>query len=256
MSKYRTLVETLSATRALRARRDVLTERLTEARLQALAPEDPRVATLSYKNALGNLTDRAEKLISRHVLANMERGPVALEHGLVSLELELTRQAAGIERFASAAFKRATEHSRLQAQRILNVKLPSDPHALEAARQLFVDRQVQLMQAAARRQVVKIRQALATGDSKTELLEKIWVMRNGGNAVARNEVFKLFREELGRYASATGSVGGFVVTHPDDKVRPTHAANHGKFFYWAAPPPEFAEPECRCRMTPAEPALE
>lgn len=254
MARPRTLVERLAATRAIQARHSFLNERISEARLRALTPADPRLALAAYERALAGMAERAEMLIRRHVIGNT--GSIGrLEMGLAELEVDLLALATKVDAAAGAAFKRATQHARVEAQSILDVRLPALQGRM-MAQATFVQQQEALLQAAARRQVAAVREVLLKGGSDADVLHKAWVMRNGAAAIARNEVFKLARAEFGHWASQTGSIGGYVVTHPDERRRETHAANHGKFFLWSAPPPELLEVNCRCKMVPGEQAVE
>jgi hypothetical protein len=261
--RRRTLVEALEATRELQFQRSVSEARLSRARRQAIAQAPPSVAFMSYQNAAAGLTERAALLLERHVTSKLPElgsgGALdvgALDRGLADLELDLLAAARAMERNGAAAFRRATDHARVEAQRILNVKIPVDKQGEEVARHLFAERQVQLFQRAARDQVTELRQALADyqdGDSLRKLLEhELWVMRNRDRLIARNEVFKLSELEIERWSRLTGSLGFFYHTAADEKVRETHWAHEGKFFYWDEAPKEMGEVNCRCRKVPAE----
>lgn len=234
MAKRRTFVEAMNETRALQARRDVMGARVDRAVLEALAPTDPTVAISSYRNALRNLCTRAEGMVAAG-------GPL--------LELELLQLAGTVDRFAAAAYKRASEHARVEAGRILRVKIPSNP--ADILREQFEMRQSALLKRALERQILRLRAVAARGETLTELKQ----LRASVNRIAYNELTQVAYTELGRWSEEAGSLGGYVVVHRDEKLRATHAAIEGQFFFWTSPPAQHSEVGCRCRLVPAEIAL-
>lgn len=253
----------LESTRALQARRSIAEEQLSRARRQAIVQAPPSVAYMAYQGATSTLVDRAHRLLEHHVVSALpEAGSgdlldfAAVDRGMANLELDLIAAARAMERNGAAAFRRTTDHARVEAQRILDVKIPVDKQGEEFARRLFAERQVQLFQRAARDQVTQLRRALVEyedGDSLRALLEhKMWVVRNRSRLIARNEVFKLSELEIERWSKLTGSLGFFYHTAADEKVRETHWAHEGKFYYWDEAPSQMQEVNCRCRKIPAE----
>lgn len=238
----------------MQARRDVASVRLGLAHLEAIAQAPPAVAYMSYQNGLGLLTARTESLIDKMLLTQLDN-PAGLEAGLFKLETELLSTSSNAERYAAAAFKRTTDHARVEAQRILGVRIPADLMAQAGAQDSFVGRQVMLLQRATHDQVSALRRVILEGGTPADLEHKIWVIRNRGRLIARNEVWHLAESEIGRWAQLTGSSGFYYLTARDERVRITHAAHNGEFFYWDQPPSEMSEVNCRCRKVPAEAAV-
>lgn len=263
MPPRRSLVEALEATRAIQARRSIAEASLDRARREALAQAPPSIAFMTYQNATARLTERAEMLLERHVLSALpevgsgdQLNIGALDRGLVAFELDMLAASRAMEKNGQAAFRRTTDHARVEAQRILRVKIPQDKESEALAREFFGNRQVNLFQKATRDQVSQLRAALADyqeGESLRALLtHELWVMRNRDRLIARNEVFKLSEAEIERWSKLTGSLGFFYHTANDEKVRESHWAHEGKFYYWDEAPSQMSEVNCRCRKVPAE----
>lgn len=257
-------MEAAQETAAIRARRDVSTVNISRAKREKLKPKDPSSAIMAYSNAMGTLTNRTERLILKHVVGALPvvgsgdpLDVVALQQGLEAFRNAAIEAAHSIRRSAGAAFDRATEHSRKQAERILNVSIPKEGRAFE--REAFIERQVRLLQRAAEDQAAALAKAIREykeGESmRQNMLHQLWVTRERSKLVARNEITHLAKQELRTWAEATNSAGGIYVTRRDERVRPTHAAHDGKFYRWTELPSTLAEVNCRCVMLPVESAL-
>jgi hypothetical protein len=246
--KYRTLVEVLNETAALSARRSYLGEKVDRAQREAMVQADPVIAYQSYRNALGNLAERAEGLVHRHVLSDMT--VTRLEGSLFQLEQELLTQAAHIDRFAVAAFNRTTQATKVEASRIMRVRIPESMAQLAESRDAFVTRQRELLQRAARDQVAAVRAAVLRGASQAEIERQLYVMKNRARLVAKMETHHLAEREMMRYALAVGSEGGWYHTAGDERVRESHWHHDGRFYLWAEKPSTLLEAGCRCKMIP------
>jgi hypothetical protein len=257
-------VEAAQETAAIRARRDVSQVKISRAKREKLKPKDPSSAIMAYTNAMGTFTNRTEALLLKHVVGALpvvgSGDPldiVALQQGLEDFRNAAVQMAHSVRRSAGAAFDRATEHSRKQAERILNLRIPKADAAL--AKDAFVERQVRLLQRAAEDQAAAVAKAIRQYKEGTSMrqamVHQLWVTRERGKQIARNEITNLAKEELRRWSVTTGSAGGIYVTRRDELVRPTHAAHDGRFYAWTELPSTLGEINCRCVMIPVESAL-
>ena len=68
--------------------------------------------------------------------------------------------------------------------------------------------------------------------------------------ISRDQVTKLIGQLTGIRQQEAGVRSYVWLTSRDGRVRPTHAANEGRRFFWASPPPETGHPgtdiQCRC----------
>jgi hypothetical protein len=263
--RRRTLAEELAATRALGQTRELAAARISRGKREMLAQKPPSQAHAKYDAVMATHTARVEGLINKHVI---ERLPIlgsgdeldvqALQRGLIHLHADMTRLAQSVRRSAGAAFDRATAHAGKEAARILNVNIPYTKDDQERAREAFIERQVRLLQRMADAQVKAIEKAILTYPEGTSLRKRIekqlYVTRNRGKLIARNEVWKLAESEMRRWAELAGSPGGIYHTRRDELVRPTHRAHDGEYYAWGQEPSTLGEPNCRCRMVPVSAA--
>ena len=190
---------------------------------------------------------RVEALTERLVLSKLplvgSGDPLdqqALSQGLRTLELELDRLADRSRRSARAAAQRASDHGRRESQRILNVKLPVKSPLAQATVEAFADQGVASLRRAGKQQVSRMRQAIAQhaeGSSmRADILQTLWVSRNRGKTIARDQVHGVFSETIRAWSSAVGSEKFTWHTRRDERVRAGHQALDGRTFFWNAPP--------------------
>ena len=258
----RSLSEALEHTRALHALRQMSKARVSRAQREALAPKIPDAAIRAYTSVMATYADRTSKLVERRVLSALpvvgSGDPLdlgALERGLQALQVDLDELATKVRRSARAAAKRSSAHARREVGRVLGMQVPLDAREAFAV-EAFEHRQVELLRATGRRQVERIRKAIADyheGDSmRRDITHALWVSRNHTKTQARTECLRLHRETVKEWALFVGSAGGFYCTAHDERVRKTHAAHDGKYYAWGEEPSTLQEPGCRCRMLPVE----
>lgn len=268
--KRRTLVQALEDTKALQQRRNVAKARISWAKRNALAPTEATQAKTAYRNAMSRQLERAEALTHRYVIGAL---PVLgsgdllsiadLSRGIDAVRLHLDALAAGpaFRKAAGVAFDRATQHARVNAARVMRLKLPPvDKETHARAREAFVNRQVMLRQRANAAQSDAFHKAIRQYEEGTSLrealLHQLWVTRERGKLIADNEVAKTTRYEFERWADEMGSEEFVYHTCKDERVRPTHAALDGKTFARGQRPPQLDEVNCRCWLIPKEALLE
>jgi hypothetical protein len=237
--------------------------RLSRAKREAIAPSDPAEAMLAYGKVMANYATRTETLVLRHVVGALpiagSGDPLdvaALERGLFALEVELGVLAEKLRPNARAAGKRVSTHARRESERLLDLKIPKDiTDDLMIGE--FEDRNVRLLRKLGRRQVAEIRKAIAAheeGDSmRADILHKLWVARNNGQLIARDQPRRFSREAVMRWSSAAGSEGGIYHTAKDERVRRTHQPHDGKYYRYGEFPSTLQEPGCRCKIIPRAP---
>ena len=257
----KTLAQALAETQALGETRRLSAARVSRSRREANAQRPPSAGTAAYTSVMETYTKRVSKAVERHVIGALpvlgSGDPLdvaALQRGIEALRIELLEMSHSIRRSAGAAFSRTTQHARREAARILGVTIPAEPQAERLAREAFIERQVRALQRAAEAQVRAIQKAIATYPEGTSLRKRIehqlWVTRERGKLIARNEVWKLAEEEVKRWAILAGAEGGIYHTRHDELVRPSHAIHDGVYYPYGQEPPTLGEPNCRCRMYP------
>ena len=163
----------------------------------------------------------------------------ALEAGIAELEAAMTTMAESSRRSATAAAKRSSQHARVEAQRILNVKIAADDFRIPQAIQDFTDLGVFRMRKIAEAQAVSIRGAIAAhteGSLRADILHTLWVSRVRSQAIARDQVYGLHAEVLRAWSLAGGSETFVWHTRHDERVRAGHQRLDGKTFRWDTPP--------------------
>jgi len=209
---------------------------------------------------------RVERLVMRHVISAL---PVlgsgdyldrrALDEGLDALQAALDEAAGKTRRNARAAARRASSHARRGVEKLFNLeRLPNDARTA-ATIDVFVQRNVDLIRRMGTDQVRQIRSAVFNhreGESlRKKILDSLWVARNRGQLIARDQVQKLHIETVRDWSLAVGSDSYVYVTRRDERVRESHRPHDGKVFRWSDPPSTGhpgTQPNCRCLALPFE----
>lgn len=206
-----------------------------------MPPRTPAAAEMLYKESLEGVAARVERELRGLSGAGFVESQLALESALQ----EGLRAARGIERSARGAFTRVSTAGKQEVSNLLNVRLPAENVA--DMRNVFAQRQVQLVQRAVQDQVSALRLAVGTPDWEARVGELAY-LRNRFRLIASNEVHKLHEAEVERWAERAGEPGGWYLTARDERVRPTHAQHEGKFFLFSERPAVMGEIDCRCRL--------
>ena len=264
-AKKLTFTEAIARTAAMRGPRAKAQARIDVAKAHQLAPAAPDAAITAYNAALGKYAARVERLVERKVLSRLpEVGSgdpldlVALQLGLADLELDLVALAPKLARFARAAGARTAAHAEREVARLMRVRI-NDPRRTKALVDDFTTRNVALLRKVAFDQVARIKHAIATyqeGESmRARILHSLWVTRNRGKLIARDQPHKFANEVQRAWCAALGSTEYVYVTRRDEHVRRSHRPHDGKRFRWDQPPASGhpgTEPNCRCAAVPVE----
>jgi uncharacterized protein with gpF-like domain len=261
-ARKRTFAEAQADTHAIRALRGGAPKRVARAKREALAPRAPDAAVRAYASVMSTHAERTRALVERHVLTRLpvlgSGDPLdltALDDGIQQLHAELEHLASRVRRSARAAATRVSAHGRAEVGRVMRMQVPLDARAAFTI-EAFENQQVDRLRRVARAQVEQIRKAIRTyaeGQSMRErILHSLWVTRNRGQVLARSECYQLHNQIVQEWAVSVGSEGGFYCTRQDELVRAHHAEHDGKYYRWGETPSTLGEPNCRCRMLPAE----
>lgn len=240
MPKRRTLTQALAETRALAGLRERTTARASRAQREAAAPAHP--STTVYAAAMADLTEDTANVLERVYV-----GALSLPEAEAELLARVSRMHGAFARQA----RLVTTHARAEVGRLLNVQMPKE---LLRERNEFAQQQLALMRKVVGAQLAKVREYQL---KERDIREAIWVTRNRGQLIARDQTFKYQQAEIREWAQLVGSEGYIYCTAGDERVRVTHRPHDGKFFTYTQPPSTGApgtEPNCRCRTLPVEAA--
>lgn len=262
----------MNETEALKRRRDVTKARTSRAEREALAPKPPTAAINAFVSTMDTYAARVSTLVEKLVIGKLpivgSGDPLdraALDRGLAELQTALDQLAQKARAPAGTAAKRVLEQSRREAARVLKLDVPPSPEREKLAIHDFQKQVVGRLHAAGQAQVARIRKAIAEYEEgasmRKDILDQLWVSRNRGRFIARDECYGLATDTLKMWAQRMGSEEYQWVTCKDDRVRPGHAALDGTTQRWSSPPntghgegnnhPGQA-PNCRCRALPVE----
>lgn len=266
-AKKRTLNEALADnTRLNRRRSPRKAKRSTARRRESLAPKPSTYATEAYAKVLAAHARRTERLVERYVLSQLpvlgSGDPLdraALDRGLATVLGELNEAALKTRRNARAAGRRASSHARRSVADLFGLqRIPADART-DAVVEAFAERNVRLVQKMARDQVAQIQRSIERhreGESlRQKILDSLWVSKNRGALIAKDQVNKLHYDTVQQWSLAAGSESYVYVTRRDERVRGSHRPHDGKVFLWSDPPDTGhpgTEPGCRCLALPAE----
>jgi SPP1 gp7 family putative phage head morphogenesis protein len=267
-----TFAERVAQTAQLAPIRQRAQKRLSRAQREALAPTPPAAALAQYSAVMDTYAARVASLVERLVLARLPvvgsgdgLDLVALDRGLEALDVALAELADRSRRSSTAAAKRAAQHARLEAQRILDVSIPKNEPRIPLIVHDFADLGVKRLRLAGQAQVARIRKAIAEhqeGDSlRADIQNALWVSRQRGQMIARDVVHGVQTDLIAGYSLAVGAETYVWCTRRDERVRHGHSVLDGKTFRWDTPPFDGTgnykpgqAPGCRCRALPVAPA--
>jgi len=254
----RTLTQAIAETVALKARREKAAERIESARLRAKAPRPPSQALAAFSSVMDTYAERVAAKAERLVVKRLEGGDIF--GGLAQFELELRDLASNMLRSSRAAARRASDHARSEAARVLNLQIPK-PYTQDPAVDKFVRSVEARLLAAAQAQADLIRGVLEEGKGAEGVRQALWLSRQRSQLVARDSVYGLQAAALQQWSQNLGSEEFYWSTSKDERVRPGHAALDGRKFRWDDPPntgrgeganlPGQAR-NCRCKAVPVE----
>lgn len=207
----------------------------------AAAPQSPDALARAYQTQLGGVAKRAET-----ILEELQAG-LGVQAHLSAAEYELLGLVDALGRPARAAFTRTAQHAKKEVSRILGVRLPAE--GIQDLRDTFAARQVLLVERAVRDQLALLRAAAENPRLLQTRAAELKTLRNRIRQIASNEIHKLHEAEVEHWATLSGSPGFWYLTARDEKVRPTHAQHHAKYFLWVDRPSQMGEPECRCKAS-------